>query len=81
MQTVLHVATSHTYGLHGVDTPGVQLPAPSQNAAAVATFAAHEGVEHGIDDVGGAPHAMRLDPSQVAWQLPLPRQAPRAPCG
>jgi hypothetical protein len=77
----LHAATSHTYGLHGVATPGEQLPAPSQNAADVATFAAHDGVEHGVDFAGGAPHAMRLDPSQSAWHGPLPRHAPRAPCG
>jgi hypothetical protein len=41
----------------------------------------HAAAAHTLVVPGGAPHAVPLEPSQRAWQVPVPMHAVRVPCG
>jgi hypothetical protein len=74
-------AAPHTYGTHAVVVGVPQFPAPSQYATDVDAPALHAEGRHEVLMPGGVPHAMRFDPSHVAWQTPLPGHTLRDPCG
>jgi hypothetical protein len=57
---------SQRYGEHAFVPAVAQLPAPSQYAVSFATPAAHVGALQVVEVPGGAPHAVRIEPSQVA---------------
>lgn len=65
----------HRYGAQFVVALVAQLPAPLQNAAAVATPPLHVAALQLVLDVGYAPHDA-LDPVQLCAQAPLPGHEP-----
>jgi hypothetical protein len=81
VQPVLHADVPHWYAPQLAGDAAAQPPVPLQNEVAVNVAPVQLAAVQIVDVPGGAPHAVRDDPSHFAWHAPVPVHAVRDPCG
>jgi hypothetical protein len=79
-QPVWHAVVPQAYAPHGVAAGATQAPAPSHLLAPVAWPLAHDGGAQ-VVDVPAKVQLVVVLPLQVPFQVPVPAQGVRAPCG
>lgn len=81
VQLLPHDTPLQTYAPQPEVVGALHAPRPSQYAADFAVPAVHDAAAQTWLEPGGAPQAERVDPLQVAAQMPVPVQAAFEPCG